>query len=322
MKREPKNNFLRLLVQGLKQLCRICRNLIRQVWALLTACIGLMVGLCICAWWFMVMIFQQFMALLGLVRSQLQFGRIWRRLGLPLWTLMGIGVAGWMFDPLAALLQQLIAGWLGLENKPTSWKDFVPSLILLLIPILIVTGITIYQAFGRARRHRQGGKQNPEPKKGIILLVSNPNSAKYAIDYHLPVLEQVWLIPSNDTAVEHYGYGTRQQALQIEAYCQALQNQAGQSLTVKIESGVSPAEAQETYDVVNRIFRTSRHFPNELIADFTGGTKPMSVGMIMACLPRLRELEYVSGTRDEQGKFQSHGPFIVDYQHSAFNLIG
>jgi hypothetical protein len=43
----------------------------------------------------------------------------------------------------------------------------------------------------------------------------------------------------------------------------------------------------------------------------------MSVGMIMACLRVDRELEYVSFNKPH-----SYGPFLVDYQYSAFDLIG
>lgn len=85
------------------------------------------------------------------------------------------------------------------------------------------------------------------------------------------------------------------------------------------ENGVSPADAQDTFDAVNRIFRSSGYEPEDIIADFTGGTKPMSVGMIMACLPAQRSLEYVSYNPVTKTSF---GPYLIDYQHSAFDLIG
>ena len=257
------------------------------------------------------------------LRSRLQFGRILRRLGLPLWILLGIGIAGWMFDPAATLLQQLIAAWLELENKPTSWKDFMPSVVLLFIPIVVVIGITIVHGFAPTRKNK--GEQKPSGKKGLILLVSRAESAKFAIDFHFlkcRTLEQIWLIPSNETASEYFGGSSMKEVPIIEAYCQQLEHQEGRPLDVKVhEVGVSPADAQDTYDVVHRIFRRSKYEPDELIADFTGGTKPMSVGMIMACLPRARDLEYVSGKRDAEGDFQSYGPFVIDYQHSAFDLL-
>ena len=45
----------------------------------------------------------------------------------------------------------------------------------------------------------------------------------------------------------------------------------------------------------------------------------MSVGMIIACLKRDRELEYVSFVSASK---QSFGPFLIDYQHTAFDLVG
>lgn len=88
---------------------------------------------------------------------------------------------------------------------------------------------------------------------------------------------------------------------------------------MKINSEVSPGDAQDTFDHVNRIFRIAGFSPQEIIADFTGGTKPMTVGMIMACLPRERDLEYVPF--NPQSK-QMHGPYLIDYQHGAFDLVG
>jgi hypothetical protein len=44
----------------------------------------------------------------------------------------------------------------------------------------------------------------------------------------------------------------------------------------------------------------------------------MSVGMIMACLNADLDLEYVPC--NAEGK--SCGPYLVDYQYSAFDLIG
>jgi len=90
-----------------------------------------------------------------------------------------------------------------------------------------------------------------------------------------------------------------------------------------LAQGVSAGDAQDTFDQVNRVYRVDASrlqlAAEEIIADFTGGTKPMSVGMIMACLPVDRSLEYVAFNQPAK---RMSGPFLVDYQHSAFDLIG
>lgn len=264
--------------------------------------------------------------------ERLQTGRIFRRLGLPFWTFMGIAIAGWVADNVALLFQATIA-WIahllfrapGI-SVPGLWDFLMPG-IMVAIPLALVIGISLGQKsqrlFGNDGILIAGGLEQPEGKKGLILLVSNPNSAMYAIEYHYitkGTLEAVWLIPSNNQKSSQFGSSTAPIAQDIEDRCKTLAQKQGRNLKVIIiRNGVSPADAQDTFDTVNRIFRNESYQPDELIADFTGGTKPMSVGMIMACLPSKRQLEYVSYNPQEK---QSFGPFIIDYQHSAFDLVG
>lgn len=256
----------------------------------------------------------------------LQMGRIFRRLGLPLWTFLGIGISTWLFDSLGSLVQQVAAHLMGVATTPWDWTAYVPAGMLLALTLVSVVAMALWQNSLRplaAARKTTGPMPQPDGKQGLILLVSNPKSAIHAIEYHFlghQTLEQVWLIPSNDSAQSAFGASSRDRIPEIQHHCAALSAQTGRLLQVTVHSaGVSPADAQDTFDVVNRIFRRSDYPPQALIADFTGGTKPMAVGVIMACLPSGRSLQYVSfngATRT------SHGPFLVDYQHSAFDLVG
>lgn len=254
--------------------------------------------------------------------SQIQLGRIFRQMGLPFWTFLGVGFAGWWFDNAGTLIKTFLRQLFNLDGEVLKWQTYLPSLIMFLIPCAVVLGIALWQSM---RHQNIRGKfttsqlQQPEGKKGLILLVSNPNSAIYAINYHFlskGTLERLWLIPSNDSQADKFGDSTQTKVCAIKQYCEALQQGR---LDVEIHStGVSPADAQDTFDYVNRVFRRSGYKPNELIADFTGGTKPMAVGMIMACLPKMRELQYVSFNPKTK---QSYGPFLIDYQYSAFDLV-
>ncbi|MCY7273938.1 MAG: hypothetical protein LH702_09340 [Phormidesmis sp. CAN_BIN44] len=252
-------------------------------------------------------------------RSPFPIGRIFRKLGLPPWTFLGVGISAIWFNYFGSLFEKLLRDLLKLNQTPTNWLDYVPPLVVFLFPFGILLLLGIRQNI-QQRNHSGfvgGGLQCPAGKRGLILLVSNPDSAMYAIAFHHQQgdLERVWLLPSDGSDAAQFGASSLPAALKIQQRCA----QTFPGLQVEVmRQGVSPADSQDTFDLVNRIYRQSRHEPSELIADFTGGTKPMAVGMIMACLPAERELEYVSYTKDGG----SQGPFVVDYQHRAFDLIG
>lgn len=252
----------------------------------------------------------------------IKLGRIFRRMGLPPWTFAGIGITAIWFSYVGVLLEKSLGVMLGASGAPTGLRDFLPPLIVFLVPFVVVILIGAWHSLRNQLSKRSaiaGNLHKPKDKKGLILLVSRPESALHAVDYYLQLgcLEQVWLLPSDSTDVAQFGSGTLQIADTIEQQIQTLAQQLGRTVSVHIHrKGVSAADSQDTFDVVNRIFRQSGYEPHELIADFTGGTKPMTIGMIMACLPADRDLEYVSYANG-----QSHGPFLVDYQHRAFDLI-
>lgn len=251
-------------------------------------------------------------------------GRVLRKMGLPLWTFVGIGVSAILFNALGSLIETILSDLL--VKRTLSWSAYWPKLLVAVIVGAFVLAVITLERFRhswRGRRSTLPGLGRPDGKKGLILLVSNLEHALFAVRYHLVSsggLEHVWLIPSNDKAAASFGPGTSALALTLGQKIEELARSTGRQLTVEVmTAGVSPADAQDTYDMVNRIHRRSDLEPSELISDFTGGTKPMAVGMIMACLKRGRELEYVAldpVTRSSQG------PYLIDYQHNAFDLIG
>jgi CRISPR-associated protein (Cas_Cas02710) len=252
-------------------------------------------------------------------------GRMFRRLGLPAWTFIGIGVSAIWFNYVGVLLEKSVRDALRVNEQSSLWLTYAPPVIVFLVPCSVIVIAYLWQRwkYPLSKLKWRGGKLVlPEGKKGLILLISNQESALFAVKYHYEIkktLEKVWLIPSNGLLVETFGPSTRPTAELIAQECRALAEKEGRPLDVEVHpTGVSPADSQDTFDYVRRIFREDSYKAGELIADFTGGTKPMSIGVIMACLPAERELEYVSLNR-ETG---SHGPFLIDYQHRAFDLIG
>ncbi len=76
----------------------------------------------------------------------------------------------------------------------------------------------------------------------------------------------------------------------------------------------SPIDVQEAYLLVRRIYaeEAAEHglAPEQIIADFTGGTKPMSAGMVLACRGGRWPMQYMSG---REGEIVST-PMLVRFQ--------
>lgn len=148
---------------------------------------------------------------------------------------------------------------------------------------------------GRAPNERSmvyvSERQRPGAYKGLIVLISRgradrdplEQSAKDAIDYHAgrtpyqpaAALVHCWLIATPGTE------GSQVFAEHFATYCRALGVQPHVEV---VDEGFS---IQGTYDLVRTIYAEARDVaglaPEEIISDFTGSVKPMSVGMVLAC---------------------------------------
>ncbi len=246
--------------------------------------------------------------------------RILKRMGLPGWTFLGVAVSATVVFYGGKVLERLISFLF--EGLGSNAKDVLVSFVVIVIACAPVPLAWLWQKSRLVGVTSREG-EFPERKRGLILLVSRKESAMHAIQYHLQdrgPLESVWLVPSNGREEDKYGAPTLDEAEAIKIERKNLAQARGCHLRVEIhEMGVSPGDAQDTFDYVNRIFRRGGFKPSEIIADFTGGTKPMTVGMVMACLPRDRELEYVPYNKTT-GKMD--GPYLFNYEHGAFDLIG
>lgn len=271
---------------------------------------------------------------IGQFWSSLQLGRIFRRVGLPIWVLIGLAIAGLIVDNFLKLIELVTRYFLETTPTPTL-EDYLVHIFLIVLGLGLIGVMSLGLKLRRPLKQggfTSDGLTKPEGKKCLILLVSNPYSAMFSIEYHYKTkrtLEKVWLIPSDDSQLIEFGSSSQDKAQEIQRLCEELSTNLQKDdatnnrpflppLQVTICKGVSPADAQDTFDAVNKIYRQSHYPTDEIAADFTGGTKPMTVGMIMAGLKRDRVLEYVSYNFVTK---QSFGPYIIDYQHSAFDLI-
>lgn len=182
------------------------------------------------------------------------------------------------------------------------WFGLVGAWVLavaLLVLAVIVIGILSVRKTAAGKVIVTEGLQ-PEPRVGVILLVSpgeaRKTTAPRAIEYHLKEkgsLRVCWLIATTgslDTARElAMMYGPRlEKLLWGKDYL------------------VDPDRVEDTYNVVTRIFE--REAPGHglsaegIIADITGGLKPMTAGVALACLAHNRDMQYMMAKRTPDGR--------------------
>jgi len=142
----------------------------------------------------------------------------------------------------------------------------------------------------------------PERYAGLIVIVSKPRednpekgaSHEKAIDYHLnpsitgDPLKMCWLIASHgDKGTVLYAKETRKK---YQGRC-----------AMKICSINNVFDTAEVYRKVKAIYNEAKKDtdfpldPKQIMADFTGGTTPMSVGLALACVQQKGTMQYTYG---------------------------
>lgn len=192
-----------------------------------------------------------------------------------------------------------------------SWFGFVLTTILIAATVNILTSIivevvgplgavvtlvtvlllTLAYANWSAYRFRQrliegeriiGEKPHPAARPGLIVMVTKAPTARKAIDYHQPVLKHLWLIITPEM---------REAANQLRAYAESLQ------ITCHPLDLDQEYDASRCYYLVRRTYEVDAGAHNlsrsAIIADMTGGTKPMTAGMVLACSDLSAPLQHV-----------------------------
>lgn len=129
----------------------------------------------------------------------------------------------------------------------------------------------------------------PRKHKGLIFIYSNLPTFQAAVQHHLPELRHCWLLVTPerqaeaDEAKKKFNNVTFSDSLIQHLY-----------------------HSQACYEAVKNIFQTDvprlGFEPKEIIADITGGTKPMTAGMVVACVEGDYALEHVAAKFDPEGK--------------------
>jgi hypothetical protein len=174
------------------------------------------------------------------------------------------------------------------------WGAWILAAALLIVAVAII----VYQTKRRTAVGRVGINEGlkPERRRGLVVLVSSSKAAAPdAIEYHLggETLRVLWLIASPETlavAGELAGrYRDRITAIRW-----------GEDYVVDAD------RVEDTYRLVQRIFEEEaphrKLAPQEIIADITGGMKPMTAGVALACLAHNRDMQYMVSVRGENGE--------------------
>ncbi|MCD6519484.1 MAG: hypothetical protein J7M05_06150 [Anaerolineae bacterium] len=129
---------------------------------------------------------------------------------------------------------------------------------------------------------------SPPKKRGLVLLFSKEEPAQKAIDYHQERLERCWL------------FATPQMRARAEKFARRIERKT--ALQVEVVDIPEAYQAEACYDEANKLFGSLEAIARgEVIADITGGTKPMTVGLFLACLRAGIAVQYVLAPYDKNG---------------------
>lgn len=162
-----------------------------------------------------------------------------------------------------------------------------------LLALATVAFVYAYHVSESRRRGRGLGpivdRPNPKKHRGLIFLFSREETLREAIRHHQPVLGHCWLLVTPEMQ---------------DAVREAMSHFPNLRFTLHPLS--DRYDSQACYQTVSDIYRREAPRlgipPAQIIADITGGTKPMTMGMIVACLEGDYPIEHVPTAFDAAGR--------------------
>lgn len=127
-----------------------------------------------------------------------------------------------------------------------------------------------------------GEREGPKRREGLIVMVTPAPTAKKALEYHLPVLKHLWLITTPEM---------RNAANELRSH---IERHGGHGHMLDLNQEY---DANQCYALVRSVYEHGAFeaglASSDVIADMTGGTKPMTAGMVLACIDMNAALEHV-----------------------------
>jgi hypothetical protein len=113
-----------------------------------------------------------------------------------------------------------------------------------------------------------------------------------ALEFHYKSneLRECWLIATKDED----GIGSHDVPPVLEKWFRTLYPDCQITFNHGAEYCVGPRDYNALWKLVNRIFANSVYKSRKVIADVTSGTKLMSIGVALACLPEERTMQYMA----------------------------
>lgn len=226
-----------------------------------------------------------------------------------------------MIDKVKQMWRKYIIEPMTMTLAEASWFGFVLSTLLLaaavnigtslllewtgpgltLLALLLASFATVifanYYFHVRRRQLVEAGRRifakdkHPIPRKGLIWMVTPAPTVRQAIEYHRVKLQHVWLITTPEM-LDH--------AHELESY---LDEYGIKAHVIKLKQAY---DAKGCYYLVRQVLEVDAPGVGltraDIIADMTGGTKPMTAGMVLACNDLDVALEHVPTqfSRDNQ----------------------
>lgn len=228
----------------------------------------------------------------------------------PIYFVLGALALAVMGDSLSNMADLYLLRF-GVNDEPTRlWWIFGIAFSVLGVLIIVAYSVGAIQRRMITPSYRVVDRPQPAPARGLIAFASLRESEhlEAALKYHGQTLEKVWLLATHeaqDKAEEIRGrYELNSRSIEIVVLADAF-------------------DLQAVREEVDHLYRTKLGHLTEadVIADFTGGTKPMSLGMIFACMSSTRRLEYVMG-KYEKGRVTALSPVEYGIDFSMFKVLG
>jgi hypothetical protein len=159
-----------------------------------------------------------------------------------------------------------------MEAAGVGWTLFV----LILLPVVGLLLVNLYQWW--RERHLAAGNRiiynrpSPMEKRGLIVMASNEQVQKEAINYHAPQLQHVWIIVTPEMGAIGQVLEAHVRKLGAEPHWLSLTSEYDVSMCYQLVREVFTVRAPQL-----------RLLSSQIAADMTGGTKPMTAAMVLAC---------------------------------------
>ncbi len=161
------------------------------------------------------------------------------------------------------------------------------SLITLMVAMAVI--LLFANAYVVRMRHRIAAaeriiaeRSHPGRRQGLVVMVTRAPTAGKALAYHHDTLQHLWMIVTPDM---------RDEANQLRKQAE------GQGVKCHPLDLANEYDASGCYRLVRSVFEVlagqTGLAPGDVIADMTGGTKPMTAGMVLACTDLKAALEHV-----------------------------